>query len=71
MATILKVVERDTGNEVNFYDASLAGARYWALDCKRHMKSLTGKEYDVVVKEESGEEMSLREYELKQNTESV
>lgn len=69
MATIFKIVERDTNTEVNFYDASLDGARHWALDCKRHMKSITGKEYDVIVKYDDGQEVTLKEYESTQEQE--
>lgn len=63
MATIYKIVERDSNEEVNFYDASLKGAKHWALECKRHMKSLTGKEYDVTVKYDDGTEVSLKDHE--------
>ena len=69
MATIFKIVERDTNTEGNFYDASLDGARHWALDCKRHMKSITGKEYDVIVKYDDGQEVTLKEYESTQEQE--
>ncbi len=34
----------------------------WAKDCKRQMKSLTGREYEVVVKTKT-ETLSLKEYE--------
>lgn len=63
MATIYKIVDRETNEEVNFYDASLEGAKHWALDCKRHMKSMTGKEYDVIVKYDDGSEVNLKEHE--------
>jgi len=54
MSTIYQVVETETGEEQNFYDASLPQALAWAKDCKRQMKSMTGKDYEIVVKTKEG-----------------
>ncbi len=62
MSTIYQVVETETGEEQNFYDASLPQALAWAKDCKRQMKSMTGKDYEIVVKTKEGEKLSLKEY---------
>ena len=62
MPTIYQVVETETGAEQNFYDASLPQALAWAKDCKRQLKSMTGKDYEIVVKTEKGEKLSLKEY---------
>jgi len=58
---IYKVVEKETGEEQNFYDVSLPQALVYAKDCKRQMKAITGKEYEVVVQTET-ETLSLKEY---------
>lgn len=58
---IYKVVEKETGEEQNFYDVSLPQALVYAKDCKRQMKAMTGKEYEVVVQTET-ETLSLKEY---------
>lgn len=60
---IYKVVEQNTGAEQNFYDAKLPQALACAKDCKRQMKALTGKDYEVVVKTDNGEIVSLKDYE--------
>lgn len=62
MATIYQVVETDTGAEQNFYDASLPQALSWAKDCKRQLKSMTGKEYEILVKQDDGTQLTLKEY---------
>ena len=62
MSTIYQVVETETGEEQNFYDTSLPQALSWAKDCKRQLKSMTGKEYDILVKKEDGTQLSLKEY---------
>ena len=59
---IYQVVETETGAEQNFYDTSLPQALSWAEDCKRQLKSMTGKEYDILVKKEDGTQLSLKEY---------
>ena len=58
---IYKVVEKETREEQNFYDVSLPQAFVYAKDCKRQMKAMTGKEYEVVVQTET-ETLSLKEY---------
>lgn len=60
--TIFKVIDAENGEEQNFYDAQLPQALAWAKDCKRQMKSLTGRDYEVVVQTETGT-LSLKEYE--------
>jgi len=61
--TIYKVIDSQNGEEQNFYDASLPQALAWAKDCKRQMKSITGKEYEIVVKTQDNKILSLKDYE--------
>jgi len=60
---LYKVVDKENGEEINFYDASVKGVKFLAEDCKRHMKSLTGREYEVIVCFEDGNTKPLKEYE--------
>jgi hypothetical protein len=60
--TIFKVIDAENSEEQNFYDAQLPQALAWAKDCKRQMKSLTGRDYAIVVQTET-ETLSLKEYE--------
>ena len=62
MSVIYSVIDAKTKEEQNFYDSRLPQALVWAKDCKRQMKSLTGREYEVVVKTET-ETLSLKDYE--------
>ena len=62
MSVIYSVIDAKTKEEQNFYDSRLPQALVWAKDCKRQMKSLSGKEYEVVVKTET-ETLSLKDYE--------
>ena len=62
MSVIYSVVDSITKDEQNFYDSRLPQALVWAKDCKRQMKSLSGRDYEVVVKTEN-EIISLKEYE--------
>jgi len=62
MSVIYKVVDSETKEEQNFYDSRLPQALSWAKDCKRQMKSLSGREYEIVVKTET-EILNLKEYE--------
>ena len=62
MTTLFKVIDSETKEEQNFYDASLPQALAWAKDCKRQMKALTGRNYEVVVQTET-ETISVKEYE--------
>ena len=62
MSVIYSVVDSITKDEQNFYDSRLPQALVWAKDCKRQMKSLSGREYEVVVKTET-ETLSLKDYE--------
>ena len=62
MSVIYSVIDAKTKEEQNFYDSRLPQALSWAKDCKRQMKSLTGREYEVVVKTKT-ETLSLKEYE--------
>ena len=61
MSVIYSVIDKKTKEEQNFYDSRLPQALVWAKDCKRQMKSLSGKEYEVVVKTET-ETLSLKDY---------
>ena len=62
MSVTYSVIDSKTKEEQNFYDSRLPQALVWAKDCKRQMKSLTGREYEVVVKTET-ETLSLKDYE--------
>jgi|TARA_Y100000052_G_C2872877_1_gene41018 hypothetical protein len=62
MSVTYSVIDSMTKEEQNFYDSRLPQALVWAKDCKRQMKSLTGREYEVVVKTET-ETLSLKDYE--------
>ena len=62
MSVIYSVVDSITKDEQNFYDSRLPQALVWAKDCKRQMKSLSGRDYEVVVKTEN-QIISLKEYE--------
>tara|TARA_E500000318_G_C3523094_1_gene197226 strand:+ start:557 stop:769 length:213 start_codon:yes stop_codon:yes gene_type:complete len=59
--TLFKVIDSETEEEQNFYDARLPQALAWAKDCRRQMKALTGRDYEVVVQTETGT-LSLKEY---------
>jgi hypothetical protein len=62
MSVIYSVIDSITKEEQNFYDSRLPQALAWAKDCKRQMKSLSGREYEVVVKTET-QTLNLKEYE--------
>ena len=62
MSVTYSVIDSMTKEEQNFYDSRLPQALVCAKDCKRQMKSLTGREYEVVVKTET-ETLSLKDYE--------
>tara|TARA_R100000388_G_C7152910_1_gene115417 strand:+ start:324 stop:545 length:222 start_codon:yes stop_codon:yes gene_type:complete len=58
------VVEKGKTNEVNFYSTQLPQSLAWAKECSRQMKSLSGKEYEVLVKVEGQEHLiSVKDYE--------
>ena len=58
------VVEKDQENEVNFYSTKLPQSLAWAKECSRQMKSMTGKEYEVLVKIEGQKEpITVKDYE--------
>ena len=61
MSVIYSVIDSETKEEQNFYDSCLPQALSWAKDCKRQMKSLSGREYEVVVKTET-ETIDLKDY---------
>ena len=44
------VVEKDGNSIANFYSTKIPQSLSWAKDCARHMKSLSGKSYEVLVK---------------------
>ena len=54
----------DTKNEevVNFYNGDLSQSLLFAKDCKRQMKSLTGRTYEILVRLEDKTRISLKEY---------
>jgi hypothetical protein len=58
------VVEKDQNNEVNFYSTKPPQSLAWAKECSRQMKSMTGKEYEVLVKIDGQKELiSIKDYE--------
>jgi len=58
------VVEKDQKNEVNFYSTKLPQSLAWAKECSRHMKSMTGKEYNVLVKIDGQKQLlEVKDYE--------
>ena len=44
------VVEKGETDIVNFYSTELPQSLAWAKECARQMKSMSGKEYEVLVK---------------------
>tara|TARA_R110001592_G_scaffold9998_2_gene52214 strand:- start:1380 stop:1592 length:213 start_codon:yes stop_codon:yes gene_type:complete len=44
------VVESGNANVVNFYSTKTPQSLAWAKECSRQMKSISGKEYNVLVK---------------------
>lgn len=44
------VVEKDGNSIANFYSTKIPQSLSWAKDCARQMKSMSGKEYEVLVK---------------------
>jgi len=58
------VKEINSHKQTNFYDTKLNGSKHWALECKRTMKSLSGKDHEVVVKIQDVEDYTkLEDYE--------
>jgi hypothetical protein len=57
-------VVRDVQNkkEVNFYSTKLPRASFYAHECKREMKALSGREHEVLIKVE-GQDYLLTEEE--------
>ena len=44
------VVESGNSNVVKFYSTKTPQSLAWAKECSRQMKSISGKEYNVLVK---------------------
>ena len=44
------MVESGNPNVVNFYSTKTPQSLAWAKECSRQMKSISGKEYNVLVK---------------------
>jgi len=58
------VVEDESKSVSNFYSTKLPQSLAWAKDCARHMKSMSGKNYEVLVKVEGKQELiQLKDYE--------
>ena len=58
------VVEKDERNEVNFYSTKLPQSLAWAKECSRQMKSISGKEYEVLIKIDGQQELiEVKDYE--------
>jgi hypothetical protein len=58
-----EVFDTKTKEVVNFYSMKLPQALLYAKDCKRTMKSINGKSYDIQVKLDNGDKLLLKEYE--------
>jgi hypothetical protein len=63
MSTHYEVVDVKNEEVVNFYSTKLPQALLYAKDCKRQMKSLTGKTYEILVRLEDKTKIPLKEYE--------
>lgn len=58
------VVEDESKSISNFYSTKLPQSLAWAKDCARQMKSMSGKNYEVLVKIEGQQQlMEVKEYE--------
>ena len=58
------VVESGNANAVNFYSTKNPQSLAWAKECSRQMKSMSGKEYDVLVKVDGQRELiEVKDYE--------
>ena len=58
------VVESGNANAVNFYSTKTPQSLAWAKECSRQMKSMSGKEYDVLVKIDGQRELiEVKDYE--------
>lgn len=58
------VVEADKSNVVNFYSTRTPQSLAWAKECSRQMKSISGKEYEVLVKIDGQQELiEVKDYE--------
>ena len=58
------VVEKDGRNEVNFYSTKTLQSLAWAKECSRQMKSMSGKDYEVLVKIDGQQELiEVKDYE--------
>ena len=62
MSIHYEVVDTKNGEVANFYNGDLPQALLFAKDCKRQMKSLTGKTYEILVRLEDKTKVSLKEY---------
>lgn len=63
MSIHYEVVDTKNAEVVNFYNGDLPQALLFAKDCKRQMKSLTGKTYEIQVRLEDKTRIPLQEYE--------
>ena len=58
------VVEKGETDIVNFYSTELPQSLAWAKECARQMKSMSGKEYNVLVKIDGQKELlEVKDYE--------
>lgn len=62
MSIHYEVVDTQSQEVANFYSTKLPQALLYAKDCKRQMKSLTGKTYEIVVRLEDKTRIPLQEY---------
>ena len=63
MSEHYEVFDTQTKEVINFYSTKLPQALLYAKDCKRKMKSMNGRTYDIQVKLDNGDKLPLKEYE--------
>ena len=63
MSEHYEVFDTQTNEVINFYSTKLPQALLYAKDCKRKMKSMNGRAYDIQVKLYNGDKLPLKEYE--------
>jgi len=62
MSIHYEVVDTKSEEVANFYNGDLPQALLFAKDCKRQMKSLTGRTYEILVRLEDKTRIPLQEY---------
>jgi hypothetical protein len=63
MSIHYEVIDTKSNEVVNFYSAQIPKALLFAKDCRRQMKSMTGRTYEILVRLENGDKIPLKQYE--------